>query len=763
MDSEACISQKNDRNLAERDKNIDHVVQIKMVSDEKAGKLLQVIVEGKDKAEELGLSLEEVTKNRKDVYELLKTVIVEERELSILYTRLAFDILNLDGTNTSYSNMQYIRAFRAFTNLLIALGKNPEDYLRSTITTRMIDDWRNRVKSRDELFYEIGDRPDFDSDKNRGALGGEYLSNQARERTVFPLEKVFQNVQLVENRDRNGDVCAYIKFGFRISDAYSAQSLIDSLSDQEKFGAQKLPEMKEMANDIEIFLKTFMAYKTNGINDINLCALRVLSPDDYESVRRSLLRHGQEACDLVLRGSDKKKLIVELGEQKLDDILKDLGTHRFFVTGETGLVGNGLGTDHSLAPEALRFLRYRSDCITPRDYAEQWAWVLRVLAQDGYVTRRCIPEKNSWFENNGNTLVLGLHGWSGSGEVMQHEVLLRLGQIRQEKELFPEVNHDSTVLIGWSMGGEAVIHLARKVIEQRLEVLCNKAKVKRPNELDKDTLEEERAKRRIIVIPLMRASAGSCGFLHVTEAEAKMKPDIRAEFEELLKVLASRATVDSGQIAHGIKLTGTDLLKQIAILYAGLIMSKNDSLVKQIAETHATVFAREPESVALQKRGLITYKGLGKQEIDTLKFALRHLCYMFGVWDKDDFLTRMPDQEKNAQREALGVPYFVMHEGYGHAICDPDMVDLPVSAFCVWPSQNLDFMRQRINEIFEFLKNNNQLNNYADLPNALRVRIQHSLFRKIDNLNLEGGKAGLVQKKLESACIFALNHRVRVY
>lgn len=42
-------------------------------------------------------------------------------------------------------------------------------------------------------------------------------------------------------------------------------------------------------------------------------------------------------------------------------------------------------------------------------------------------------KKDEWFEANSNTVVLGLHGWIGSGEVVRNEVLLRLRQSKEEK------------------------------------------------------------------------------------------------------------------------------------------------------------------------------------------------------------------------------------------------------------------------------------------------------------------------------------------
>lgn len=567
----------------------------------------------------------------------------------------------------------------------------------------------------------------------------------------------------MEEAGENGDRSAHVKVDFRISDAYSADLLMDSLSGG-SFPPDQLDKFHAMASDIEIFLKTFMAYKTNSMNDIQLSALRVLSPEEYEAVRNSLLREG--VYDLALQGIDRKELREQGQGTKLSKVATALGIHRFFVTGETGLVGDGLGTNNSLAPREIRFLKRNTPYITARDYAEQWAWVLRVLALDGYVSRRKIPDKNTWFDSSGNTVVLGLHGWSGSGEVVKDEVLSRLAQIKREKDFWRgKADHDALCLIGWSMGGEAVVHLGRKLSSQRLEVLCNKAGVNGLEDLPEDLWAEENLKKRIAVISLMRAAANSCGFLHLTPAEAERKQNITDAMKEITKVLASRATVDIGQIAHNLRLTETELLQFVATIYAGLIMNKSDPKVREIAKEHARVFAREPESVALQKIGLIKYEGLKEQELQDLKLALKSgFLYMLDVWDKDDFLTRMADQEKNAIREGLDVPHFVMHNGYGHAICDPAMRELPVSAVCVWPRILLENLNRGTREIFALLDEYSMLERYVGLTSELNRKIGDCILESMKKLpSFTNVNHDYLRGMLINQYRFYITQRVRFY
>lgn len=138
--------------------NIGDVTQIKLAG-ESAEKVLAVLLESSEKKHELPSLLEKITKQGPDVYELLQTAAVEQKELADLYTKLVFQILNVDQTDTAEVKIQRIKTFRSMTNVLIALGIDPKDYLTSRIKMDMLTrDWRNPVKSGSELLYEIGDQ-----------------------------------------------------------------------------------------------------------------------------------------------------------------------------------------------------------------------------------------------------------------------------------------------------------------------------------------------------------------------------------------------------------------------------------------------------------------------------------------------------------------------------------------------------------------------------------------------------------------------------
>lgn len=80
--------------------SMGNVTQIRLAG-ENAEKVFAVLIESEGKKHELPFLLEEITKNRQEVRDLLKTVAVEQKELEDLYAKLAFQVLNIDRTDTA--------------------------------------------------------------------------------------------------------------------------------------------------------------------------------------------------------------------------------------------------------------------------------------------------------------------------------------------------------------------------------------------------------------------------------------------------------------------------------------------------------------------------------------------------------------------------------------------------------------------------------------------------------------------------------------